>query len=69
MKYYPLLLFHVKQNLDRFIEYGFKNSVLLIDSDGERDVDKVIEFINQRHIHLKYLHHLWYHHMREDKAK
>ena len=40
----PLRQF-AKQNLDRFIEYGFKNSTLLIDSDGERDVDKVIEFI------------------------
>ena len=40
----PLRQF-AKQNLDRFIEYGFKNSVLLIDSDGERDVDNVIEFI------------------------
>ena len=40
----PLRQF-AKQNLDRFIDYGFKNSTLLIDSDGERDVDKVIEFI------------------------
>ena len=40
----PLRQF-AKQNLDRFVEYGFENSVLLIDSDGERDVDNVIEFI------------------------
>ena len=40
----PLRQF-AKQNLDRFVEYGFENSVLLVDSDGERDVDKVIAFI------------------------
>ena len=40
----PLRQF-AKQNLDRFLEYGYKDKVLLVDSDGERDTDKIVEFI------------------------
>ena len=40
----PLKQF-AKQNLDRFIEYGFGNKTLLVDSDGERDVKEIKKFI------------------------
>ena len=36
-----------KQNLDWFIEYGFKKEILLIDSDGHRDIDEIIEFLHK----------------------
>ena len=36
------------QNLNKFIEYGYKKSkTLLIDTDGERDIDKIKEFIRK----------------------
>ena len=35
-----------KQNLDRFVEYGFpRTNTLLVDSDGCRDVARILEFI------------------------
>jgi len=34
-----------KQNLDKFIEYGYNNNTLLVNSDGERDVNKINDFI------------------------
>jgi len=40
----PLKQF-AKQNLDRYIEYGYQNNTLLVDSDGERNIDEVIKFI------------------------
>jgi len=40
----PLKQF-AQQNLDRFIEYGFDKETILIDSDGTRDIDEVIKFI------------------------
>ena len=40
----PLKQF-AKQNLDRFIEYGYKNKTLLVDSDGERDIKEIKKFI------------------------
>ena len=40
----PLKQF-AKQNLDRFREYGFKNETQLIDSEGERNIDNIIAFI------------------------
>jgi superfamily II DNA or RNA helicase len=36
-----------KQNLTKFIEYGYVNNTLLVDSDGERDVKEIIKFINE----------------------
>jgi superfamily II DNA or RNA helicase len=40
----PLRQF-AKQNLDKFIEYGYTNNTLLIDSDGERDTKQIKKFI------------------------
>jgi superfamily II DNA or RNA helicase len=40
----PLKQF-AKQNLDRYIEYGYDGMHLLVDSDGERDLDQVVNFI------------------------
>jgi superfamily II DNA or RNA helicase len=40
----PLKQF-AKQNLDCFIKYGFKGNSLLVDSDGERDIDEIKKFI------------------------
>ena len=40
----PLKQF-AKQNLDRYIEYGYKFKTLLVDSDGERDIDIINKFI------------------------
>ena len=41
----PLKLF-AKQNLERFVEYGFPiRNTLLVDSDGCRDITKISEFI------------------------
>ena len=40
----PLKQF-AKQNLDKYIEYGYKNKNLLVDSDGERDVNIISKFI------------------------
>ena len=40
----PLKQF-AKQNLDRFIEYGYGNKTLLVDSDGERDIKEIKKFI------------------------
>ena len=40
----PLRQF-AKQNLDRYVQYG-RNNTLLLDSDGTRDIDQVTEFIN-----------------------
>ena len=40
----PLRQF-AKQNLDRYVQYGRTNT-LLLDSDGTRDIDQVTEFIN-----------------------
>jgi superfamily II DNA or RNA helicase len=40
----PLKQF-AKQNLDRYVEYGREN-VLLLDSDGTRDIDQINDFIN-----------------------
>jgi superfamily II DNA or RNA helicase len=35
-----------RQNLNRFIEYGYnKNNTLLVDSDGDRDIDSIKKFI------------------------
>lgn len=41
----PLKQF-AKQNLDRYIEYGYPYKTLLVDSDGCRDVEYIKEFIN-----------------------
>ena len=41
----PLKQF-AKQNLDRFVEYGYKNKYLLVDSDGERDINEIKKFID-----------------------
>jgi len=41
----PLKQFAI-QNLNRFIEYGFINNTLLVDSDGERDIKQIQKFIN-----------------------
>mgnify|MGYP003351949636 CR=1 FL=1 len=38
----PLKQF-AQQNLNRFIEYGFINKTLLIDSDGTRDINEINE--------------------------
>ena len=40
----PLKQF-AKQNLDRFVEYGYDGKTLLIDSDGERDEKIIKKFI------------------------
>ena len=40
----PLKQF-AKQNLDRYIEYGNNNKTLLVDSDGERDIKQIRNFI------------------------
>ena len=40
----PLKQF-AKQNLDRYVEYGFINNTLLIDSDGTRDKKEIKQFI------------------------
>jgi superfamily II DNA or RNA helicase len=40
----PLRQF-AKQNLDRFVEYGYANNYLLVDSDGERNINKIKKFI------------------------
>ena len=43
----PLKQF-AKQNLERFIQYGYGNSdTLLVDSDGTRDIDKINNFIKK----------------------
>ena len=34
-----------KQNLTKFIEYGYSNNTLLVDSDGERDINEIKKFI------------------------
>jgi superfamily II DNA or RNA helicase len=41
----PLKQF-AKQNLDRFVEYGYNNKTLLVDSDGERDINEINKFVN-----------------------
>ena len=38
-----------KQNLNRFIEYGYNKNTLLVDSDGERDIDNINKFINNEY--------------------
>jgi superfamily II DNA or RNA helicase len=40
----PLKQF-AKQNLEKFIEYGYKNKTLLVDSEGERDIEEISKFI------------------------
>ena len=40
----PLRQF-AKQNLDRYIDYGYKYNSLLIDSDGTRDINEIKKFI------------------------
>ena len=40
----PLRQF-TKQNLDKYIEYGYSDEYLLINSDGERDIDIIKDFI------------------------
>lgn len=40
----PLKQF-AKQNLDRYIEYGYQHKYLLVDSDGERNLDEIKKFI------------------------
>ena len=40
----PLKQF-AKQNLECFIKYGFKGNTLLVDSDGERDINEIKTFI------------------------
>ena len=40
----PLKQF-AKQNLECFIKYGFKGKTLLVDSEGERDVNEIKKFI------------------------
>ena len=42
----PLKQF-AKQNLDKYIEYGYKNNSLLIDSDGTRDISEVKKFMKE----------------------
>ena len=42
----PLKLF-AKQNLDRFIEYGWSNASILVDSDGCRDIAKLEKIIDK----------------------
>ena len=42
----PLKQF-AKQNMERFIEYGFGGKTLLVDSDGERNIDEVKKFIKE----------------------
>ena len=42
----PLKQF-AKQNLDRFVEYGFSGNNLLVDSDGERDIGTIKKFIEK----------------------
>jgi superfamily II DNA or RNA helicase len=43
----PLKQF-AKQNLDRYIEYGYnENNTLLVDSDGERDIKQIEKFIKE----------------------
>jgi superfamily II DNA or RNA helicase len=38
-----------KQNLKRFIEYGYnKKDTLLVDSDGDRDIDSIKKFIKRK---------------------
>lgn len=34
-----------KQNLNRYIEYGYKNNALLVSSDGLRDIEEIKKFI------------------------
>jgi superfamily II DNA or RNA helicase len=34
-----------KQNLNRYIEYGYKNNTLLVSSDGLRDIEEIKKFI------------------------
>ena len=41
----PLKQF-AQQNLDKFISYGYSNKTLLVDSDGERDINEINKFIN-----------------------
>ena len=44
----PLKQF-AKQNLDRYIEYGYKlDNTLLVDSDGERDIKQIEKFIKEK---------------------
>jgi superfamily II DNA or RNA helicase len=39
---------NTKQNLNKFIEYGYaKENTLLVDSDGERDIDNIKKFIGE----------------------
>ena len=40
----PLKQF-AKQNMDRYVQYG-RNNTLLLDSDGTRDIDQINDFIN-----------------------
>ncbi len=40
----PLKQF-AKQNLDRYIEYGYSGNYLLIDTDGTRDINEIKKFI------------------------
>lgn len=40
----PLKQF-TKQNLDKFIEYGYSNKTLLVSSDGERNIPSIKNFI------------------------
>jgi len=42
----PLKQF-AKQNLDRYIEYGYSGKSLLVDSDGERDINEIKKFITE----------------------
>jgi superfamily II DNA or RNA helicase len=42
----PLKQF-AKQNLDRYIEYGYSGKTLLVDSDGERDINAINKFITE----------------------
>lgn len=41
----PLRQF-ARQNLDKYIEYGTNKNHLLISSDGERDINNTVQFIN-----------------------
>jgi predicted helicase len=44
---------HAKQSLDKFIEYGYsKDKSLLVDSDGERDIDNIKKFIEENNSFL-----------------
>ena len=44
----PLKQF-AKQNLEKYIEYGYnKDSILLVDSDGERDIKQIEKFIKDK---------------------